>query len=277
MTNEQIKQTIKWIVYSLLLINFGFYFVEDAVRASHTLTADSTLLDWTNEFANTIDESAWFMLLFTFELETYVLPDSAWTSWVGRLVRGVRIVGFVMIAHTVYAYLVSVSDLKPTVPVENVSSLCELADQDLSYVFNLRYSEITPENCESLSPASQFYRVAEDPIVSDAAGLALERDLALADLAEVLIWLLIILTIELVVRFQERGITEGRLLIGTKLAKVALYLSLFGLGVYWATLSHWLYFWDELVWICGFAAIEANVSQWRDEIESGQVDASPAR
>jgi hypothetical protein len=27
-----------------------------------------------------------------------------------------------------------------------------------------------------------------------------------------------------------------------------------------------LYLWDELVWIGGFAAIEMNVSQWRDEL-----------
>ncbi len=47
---------------------------------------------------------------------------------------------------------------------------------------------------------------------------------------------------------------------------VFLYLSLIALGVYWATLSHWLYLWDELVWIGGFVAIEMNVSQWRDEL-----------
>ncbi len=42
------------------------------------------------------------------------------------------------------------------------------------------------------------------------------------------------------------------------------------MGVYWATLSHWLYFWDELVWIGGFAAIEMNVSEWRDELLNTQ-------
>jgi hypothetical protein len=34
-----------------------------------------------------------------------------------------------------------------------------------------------------------------------------------------------------------------------------------------------LYFWDELVWIGGFAAIEMNVSQWRDELLNSQQTA----
>ncbi len=266
MTSEQIRQTVKWVVYSILLINFGFYIVEDAVRAGHTLTETSTLLDWASEFATSIDESAWFMLLLMFELETYVLSDKAWQSWIAPVVRGLRLIAFVMIAHTVYAYLLAVSDLAPTVPVENVSSLCQLAEQDLSYVYNLKYASITSENCAGLSQASQFFHVGTDPVVSDAAGLALERDLALADLAEVIIWLLIILLIEVVVRLQERGVTEGRVLATARVGKGLLYLSLIGIGVYWATLSHWLYFWDELVWILGFSAIDMNVNQWRDEI-----------
>ena len=43
-----IQQAIKWTVYSLLIINFGFYIYEDWYRAVHTLTADSTLFDSTN-------------------------------------------------------------------------------------------------------------------------------------------------------------------------------------------------------------------------------------
>ncbi len=56
--------------------------------------------------------------------------------------------------------------------------------------------------------------------------------------------------------------------------KFLLYLSLIIIGIYWATLSHWLYLWDELVWIGGFAAIEMNVSQWRDEL-LGSKDTLP--
>ena len=116
------------------------------------------------------------------------------------------------------------------------------------------------------SGESQFYWLAEDPVVSDMAGLNLERDLAWADLIEAVVWLLILLAIEIIVRLQSRGVTGGVLISTGNALKVFLYLTLITLGIYWATLSHWLYLWDELVWIGGFAAIEVNVSQWRDQL-----------
>lgn len=263
---HKIQQAVKWTVYILLIINFVFYIIEDSNRAIHTLHAGSTFLDWTNEFATSIDESAWFLLLFMFEIETYVVDDENWTGWIAHTVRGIRLLCYVMLAHTVYAFLIVVINLQPTVVVEDVSSLCDMTGADVSYVYNLEYTAVNEQTCGDLSGESQFYWLAEDPIVSDMAGLQLERDLAWADLAEVLIWLLILLAIETVVRLQNRGVTGGPLLSIANGASIFLYLTLVGLGIYWATLSHWLYLWDELVWIGGFAAIEMNISQWHDEL-----------
>jgi hypothetical protein len=263
---HKIQQATKWIVYTLLIINFVFYIFEDLDRAVHTLHSGSTFLDWTSEFANSIDESAWFLLLFMFELETYVIADTDWKGWIAHTVRGVRLFCYVLIAHTVYAYTIVIVDLQPTVPVENVSDLCAMTDADVSYVFNLEYTEVNDQTCASLSSASRFYWLGDDPVVSDEAGLSLERDLAWADLVEALVWLLILLAIEVVVRLQGHGVSGGRLLSTINSLKLLLYSALIALGVYWASLSHWLYFWDELVWIGGFAAIEMNVSQWRDEL-----------
>jgi len=263
---HKIQQAVKWTVYTLLIINFVFYVFEDWNRAIHTLHAGSTFLDWTSEFANSIDESAWFLLIFMFELETYVVADEDWTGWVAHTVRGARLVCYVLIAHTVYAYIIVVANLLPTVAVENVSDLCGLTSADVSYVYNLEYTEVNEQNCGELSNESQFYWLAEDPIVSDMAGLNLERDLAWVDLIEAVVWLLILLAIEVVVRLQRGGVTGGALMSTANTLKIFLYLSLIALGIYWATLSHWLYLWDELVWIGGFAAIEMNVSEWRDEL-----------
>jgi len=270
---HRIQQAVKWTVYTLLFVNFVFYFFEDWNRAVHTLTAASTILDWAAEFATSIDELGWFILLFMFELETYILEDEDWKGWVGHAVRGARLVCIAMIAHTVYAFLITVSDLQPTVPVENVANLCDMTGADISYVYNLEYTDISEQSCAELSDATQFYWVAEDPVVSDMAGLSLERDLAWADLAEVVIWLLVLATIEIIVRLQNRGVTAGTLMSVANRIKIFLYLSLIGLGVYWAYLSHWLYLWDELVWILGFAAIEMNVSEWREELLVEQVAA----
>ncbi len=263
---HKIQQAVKWTVYTLLIINFVFYIFEDWNRAVHTLHAGSTFLDWTGEFANSIDESAWFLLLFMFELETYVVDDEDWTGWVAHTVRGARLFCYVLIAHTVYAYIIVVASLQPTVVVENVSDLCGLTGADVSYVYNLEYTEVNEQNCGELSNESQFYWLAEDPVVSDMAGLNLERDLAWVDLIEAVVWLLILLAIEIVVRLQGGGVTGGALISTANTLKIFLYLSLIAFGIYWATLSHWLYLWDELVWIGGFAAIEMNVSEWRDEL-----------
>ena len=264
---QKIQQTIKWVVYTLLIINFIFYIMEDWDRALHNLNAASGFLDWTREFAVSIDETAWFLLLFMYELETYALSDEAWTGWVGHVVRGIRAICFVLIAHTLFAYVVEIIDLQPTIPVEGVSELCAMKDADVSFVFSLEYTDITEENCADLSSDTSFFWRTEDMAVTDTAGLQLERDLAWVDLVEASVWLLIILAIEVVVRLQGRGVTGGPVIATANAAQVFLYLLLLAAAVYWATLSHWLYFWDELVWIGGFAAIEMNLSKWRDEIQ----------
>ena len=269
---HKIQQAVKWTVYTLLIINFVFYVFEDWNRAIHTLHAGSTFLDWTSEFANSIDETGWFLLLFMFELETYILDEDDWTGRIAHTVRGVRLFCYVLIAHTVYAYLIVGISLQPTVPVENVSNLCDMTSADVSYVYNLEYTEVNEQTCSGLSEHSEFYWVAEDPVVADIEGLTLERILAWADLIEAIVWLLILLAIETVVRLQSHGVTGGVVVSTANTVKILLYTSLIALGVYWASLSHWLYFWDELVWIGGFAAIEMNVSQWREEILGERVN-----
>lgn len=268
---HRVQQAVKWTVYGLLIVNFGFYILEDWTRAAHTLHEGSTLLDWTSEFATSLDESAWFLLLFMFELETYVLEDRHWKRWVALSVRGVRLFCYALIAHTVYAYAVTVVNLQPSVPVEDAQDLCSLADADVSYVHNLKYTAIDQGSCAGLSDAAEFYWVGQDPVVSDLDGLNLERDLAWADMIEVVAWLVILLAIEVVVRLQDRGVTGGALVSTANSAKILLYLLLIGIGVYWASLSHWLYLWDELLWIGGFAAIEMNVSEWRKEMLDEQA------
>ena len=273
---HKIQQAVKWTVYTLLIINFVFYILEDWNRATHILDAGSSFLKWTSEFANSIDESAWFLLLFMFELETYVFEDKDLKGWIAQAVHAVRLVCFVMIAHTIYAYTDTVIDYLPTVPVENVSALCDMTNDNVSYVYNLEYTTIENETCGELSTASQFYWVADDPIVTSMEGLELERDLAWADLIEAVVWLLILLAIEIIVRLQGQGVTGGTLIATLNKMKFLLYASLIAIGVYWATLSHWLYLWDELVWIGGFAAIEMNISDWRDEILDEQQQITTA-
>jgi len=268
---RKVQHGIKWTVYTLLLINFGYYIAEDWNRALHTLGPDAGWLDWAGEFATSIDEAGWFILLFMFELETYLLEDETWTGWIGRVVHGARIVCYVMLAHTVYAYFLAATSLYPGVPVDGATGACSLSDSGVSWVYNLEYEDITARNCADLSAAERLFWIEDGLVVSDAAGLALERNLAWVDLAEAIIWLVIVLAIEIVVRLQNRDVTGGALMTVAKRSQVVLYLALLAIATYWATLSHWLYFWDELVWIGGFAAIDMNLSEWREEILEEQA------
>jgi len=264
---------VKWLVYTLLIVNFALYIAEDWNRAVQVLDSDANFLDWTAGFATSIDESAWFLLLFMFELETYVLDDSDWTGWIAYVVRGIRLVCYTMLAHTVYAFGVFAIGLYPTQPVDDAARLCDLVDAEISYVYNVEYTPVTEQTCGELSAASQFYWIDQGTAVTDKAGLKLERTLAWVDLVEVVVWLLILLAIETEVYLQDRGVTGGAALRMATGTGYLLYLLLIAFAIYWATLSHWLYFWDELLWIGGFAAIEMNVSEWRDELLEKDTEA----
>ena len=144
---------------------------------------------------------------------------------------------------------------------------------------NLNYSEITIENCEELSFASEFIYL--DPpdylIVTDAEGFVIETELRIVDLAEAITWLLILFSIEAAVMLQERSIgispSSGFLsslgsVASLKLlnrAKVILYCLLWVAIAYWLFRGHYVWAWDEFVWIAGFVLIENNISGWREE------------
>ena len=78
---------------------------------------------------------------------------------------------------------------------------------------------------------------------------------------------MIVILIEFMVRLQGKGIRSGRMITAGNFAKPFLYGMLVLIAVYWGMLEHWLYVWDEFIWIAGFVAIEANVVEWRDELK----------
>ena len=269
----EIRQTIKWLVYTLVIINFGFYIRNDLVIASHTLYSGSSLLEISRAFATTIDESAWIILLLLFELETYLLSDDPLSRAKTLLMQGIRLVCYISLAHTLYAYGVYLAEIYAAVPVEGVTNLCQLIGKDLSYASNLVYSEINSSNCASLSSANQFFYV--DPptffIVEDAAGLAIEKQLAWIDIFEAIIWLLILLSIEVAVWLQDRNIGQGLIFKTLSITKWCLYSLLWAAAGYWIYRGHYMFAWDEFVWIAGFVAIEMNIVEWRNEINETDV------
>lgn len=267
-----LRQLIKLVVYSLLLINFALYVRDDWVIASFTMRNGGSLIDWTRAFATTLDESAWIILLLLFELETFILSDQPLSRLRAFLMHGARVICYAVLAHTLYAYGNYVYELSGVIPIVDITSLCQLLGSDVSYAYNLLYTELDAVNCLELSTASQFFYI--DPpeflIINDAPGLVVERQLAWIDLLEAAIWLLILFTIEAVVWMQDRGVSAGAMIHGLNSAKTLLYGSLWLAIAYWIFRGHFMFAWDEFVWIAGFIVIEMNVVEWRQEIIDDQ-------
>jgi hypothetical protein len=258
-------QVIKWTVYILLLLNFGYYFFEELYISSHTLRQGGTLMQWAEEFATSIDELGWFGLLFMFELETYALSDRTLNrKSVTWTIHGVRLLCYIMLAHTVLARVTTVNGFLDVERAPGISSLCEVADQDISFGVNYRYTIIDSTNCAQLSQDNTFYFL-EPSVITDSGGHALEKKHVLVDLSDAVTWLLVVWAIELAVWLQNRNITGGGLMLATHAAKV-FYGVLFVHAGFWAWTGHWVYAWDQTLWIVGFWAIEKNLSDWRDEI-----------
>ena len=268
------KQWLKLVVYSLLFVNFLVYFTNDFVRMIHTVNSSWTWFDWTSAFATTLDEAAWFLLLILFELETYVLADDAFTARRIRIMQLLRLLCVLVIGHTIFAFGDYLHKLETDRVHHTDIDLCSLAGQELSYTNNLEYWDLTAETCESLATGREYFQFDKKELVTDPTGWNTEWGLAWSDFIEVVVWLLILGLTELMVRLQDRGVTRGRLMGSIRVGKAIFYGALWLIAGYWLTLGHYIFAWDEALWILGFMIIGMNLSAWRDEIEANDVDAA---
>ncbi len=267
-----IGQLVKWTVYTLLLVNFFYYFLEEVEIASHTLRNGGSFLDWTREFATSIDELGWFGLLFMFELETYALSEQAMDKKIVRWsVHGFRLMLYVMLAHTVLARITTLADFRQVVEATEVTNLCQVAEQGISFGENLHYTIIDQENCTGLPRDNTFYYI-EPSVITDSVGYKLERQHIWVDLVDAVVWLLVVGAIELAVWLQNRDISGGRAMLTAHAAKIFYAVLLLHAG-FWAYTGHWVYAWDQFLWVAGFWVIEMNLSEWRDEIREEQQPA----
>jgi hypothetical protein len=199
-----------------------------------------------------------------FELETYALDDALKRRWVKYSVHGMRLVCYAFLAHTVYARINSMVDVFAVEPSPVINELCQAAGQDISFGQNFRYEIVSAENCSALSSDSVFYML--DPsVITDSDGFALEKKHVLVDFLDAVVWLLVVWAIELSVWLQNRDITGGILMVVSHAARVG-YAVLLANAAFWAWTGHWVWGWDQFLWIAGFWAIERNLSEWREEI-----------
>jgi len=261
------QQTLKWIIYTLLILNFGYYLFDDWRAAQSTLLPDASFLEITSSYATSFDELGWFFLLFLLEVETYWIEDETKLGPFYWLMQVARLLCYVVVSHTLYAFIVTVIDLGNATVLTDTTSLCALVGEDISFTRNLFYELIDAGNCASLSSGGEIYRFYGEPVVSDTTGYRMAVWHAWIDVIEISGWLSISLLLTFVMVVQNRGIYTSPWIRGVNALQYVVYAIIAGTAFYWGIYGHYVYTWDILLWIGGFAIIDANLAEWRDELQ----------
>ncbi len=265
------RQRFKWTVYALLFFDFILYFIQDAESARYTLNAHSTLFEYARAYVTSIDVAAWFALIILFELETYVLIGRTWTGGTKWAVHGLRLLCYVTILHTSFAYDVTLHQFQNPRPLPAAADVCAYTDGDWSFLRNREYTDLEAGNCSDIGAGPDFYEIGGDAVITDRAGLREGLILAWTDLAESVVWLLVVFVTELAVRLKRSAFANGAILTLLLHFKVSLYVLILAIAFYWGSKQQYLYLWDELIWVFGFLLIDWNIRDWRSERPAGPI------
>ena len=270
-------QVFKYSIYALLTIDVFVFFGEEVLATRLEYPDGVAPGDILKAYAATIDTAAWVILLLMFELETWVLEDRHFTRRVALALHAFRAICYVFIVSAFYGYIVDAQFVHHVSALPGVSSVCSLADQGWSYATTFgEYSEIAAANCASFSDQAGLLQFDGTQAIVDVAGLADIQLLAMIDVVNAGVWLLVVLLLEIDVRLQEHDRFEGLALYLSTVAKVVLYSTLAAAVVVWAIKGEFVDWWDAFLWLVAFVFIELNVFEWRQESHEAATDVSEA-
>ena len=256
------QQTIKWLVYALLLVNFGMYIIEDIGKFQRALSQGQSLLAATTRLATSLDLVGWFALLAIFEIESYWLRHSS-SPAVSRALHILRLGCLALIANTFFIYFREMMQIGEAVTVGSQQGLCDLNFETSYFLFNQTYSAITAANCAALTESLPIIQLAEFGTYSNTEGLAIASLQAWASLIESGVWIIYATALTAIVLLRQRAHSmtalEPLLAVACRVCIAAILCC----AASWAYHGHYLYTWDSCLWIAGFTIIEANLSQWR--------------
>ncbi|MDJ0711416.1 MAG: hypothetical protein QNJ14_13560 [Woeseiaceae bacterium] len=264
--SSRLYQFFKYGVYAALTLNIFLFYAEESAAAALQYPQGIDLENFREAFSATVDTFAWVLLLLMFELETHLLDERHFTPTVTVSLRAVRALGYAAIVMAFVGYIDDMVFVSNTVPLEGISSLCQLPPGEWSWPYTFgEYLLITEANCATLSGADNFLRYPDLPLVIDAAGNTEIVRLAWADIINSAAWILIVVILEIDVWLQEHHRYEGVALHASNALKFVLYSTLLLVAIYWTFKGDLLDTWDAYMWLVAFVFIELNVLEWRQE------------
>jgi hypothetical protein len=271
--SSRLFQLFKYAVYMMLALNIYWFWSEEVLAATVQFPDGVNLSNLIDAYASTIDTAAWVVLLLMFELETYVLEDHQYSPVITWTLHGVRILCYTFIVYAFYGYIVNLTFLLQSSQLNGVSDLCSLVSKGWSYAIDIdEYTHLTAANCTTFSDAGAFLRFDGILAVVDADGFSAIRNLALIDVINAAVWLLVVLILEADVWLQERNRLEGTALRVSNAFKVVFYATLLFTATFWGVKGDFVDFWDAFLWLVAFVFIELNVFEWRQEVNESAAE-----
>jgi len=260
---ETLFQVFKYTIYTLIFINLVYFMREEYIAAAVRFPDGVGIGILVDAFSQSTDSFAWLVLLLTFELETYIIPDEKLkgpVKWGLNLVAGVC---YVLITQALLGYINHMNEVMNFMPYA-AGTACEAVGTVSSLALDLyEFVELTAENCGSIDSSTLFFH-ADYNALTDKENLLYLEELAVTDVINASTWLLIVLVLWVDIFLQLRGELTERLYKWNGILKAVLYLTLIACCTYWAFLGDFMGFWDAFLWILAFFFIELNLFKWHE-------------
>ena len=258
------QQHLKWPIYSLLFLNFLLYVLED----SRTLTRQGyeSIWDITSAYANSLDVAAWFGLLLVFEIETY------WQHiYAIRRVRWplnlMRLACFGVLVHTLVVYTGEFLNVLEPTQLVLAEVFCGQTNVTLYELHNQVYTTLTPKSCTERLAAGELTLLFNATTIMTDQGWRIARVQALVSFIECASWLAAGAAFATSAFLKRRQTDTGRLAALVRHTPHVSYCLIISCALTWGWYGKYLYTYDSLLWLGGFAMIEANLSTWRQRIQ----------
>lgn len=263
-THGALFTAVKYLTYSLLMLNVYLFLQEEMGSLEHTFRNGVSVRQFVQVFAATIDTAAWVVLLLLFELETSILDDERIRGAVKRSIHGVRLLCGVAIVYAFIGYVDEMLALYQSTPMAPAWDACAELAADWSVLETLdEYTPLSAGNCAQF--AAGAVRLDGFSIVAAPEVLNAVRWLAWTDVINAGAWILVVVVLEIEVRLQLRRKLTDAIVHGARYLKYALYATLFVCAAYWGVEGDFLDFWDASLWLFAFIFIELNVFDWQQE------------